>query len=86
LTYQTFGGGGWTTDTGGTYALPTADEMTRMLERWENLVPSPAFDYAYSWGTQNGHTALEDSAILQKLFRLATSRATSRTANPATSC
>ena len=84
--YQTFGGGGWTTDTGGKYVMPTADEMTAMLDRWEKLVPSPAFDYAYSWGSQNGHTALEDSAILQGFFGLATSTATFRTAAPATSC
>ncbi|MER8830585.1 calcium-binding protein, partial [Mesorhizobium sp. M0988] len=32
-------------------------------------VPSPAFDYTYKWGTQNGDTALESSSELQAVFR-----------------
>jgi Ca2+-binding RTX toxin-like protein len=66
--YQTFGGGGWTTDDGGRYVMPTANQMRTMLEHWDRLVPNPVFDYAYSWGSQNGDTALEDSQVLQDVF------------------
>src|SRR5205823_3981074 len=59
--YQAFGGGGWIDDTGGSYQLPTADEETQILSSWASVVPSPVFDYAYSWGTQNGDTALSNS-------------------------
>ncbi|UVK44017.1 calcium-binding protein [Mesorhizobium sp. AR07] len=66
--YQTFGGGSFTTDTGGKYVLPTATQEQTMLDHWANLVPSPAFDYAYAWGSQQGDTALGNSAALQALF------------------
>jgi hypothetical protein len=66
--YQTFGGGGWATDTGGQYVMPTAAQMQEMFDRWDALVPTPAFDYAYAWGSQNGDVALESSAGLQSAF------------------
>ena len=31
-----------------------------MIDHWADLVPNPAFDYAYAWGSQNGDTALEN--------------------------
>jgi len=66
--YQTFGGGSFTTDTGGQYVLPTVTQEQTMLDHWAKLVPSPAFDYAYAWGSQQGDTALGSSSALQALF------------------
>ncbi|TPK72035.1 phosphatase PAP2 family protein [Mesorhizobium sp. B2-4-17] len=66
--YQTFGGGSFTTDTGGKYVLPTVAQEQTMLDHWAKLVPSPAFDYAYAWGSQQGDTALANSPALQALF------------------
>jgi hypothetical protein len=68
-TYQAFGGGTWSSDDGGGYRMPTATEMSSMLERWRQLVPNPVFDYAYSWGVQRSDTALGQSAQLQNVFR-----------------
>jgi hypothetical protein len=67
--FQAFGGGAWRTDTGGSYEMPTPEKMRIMLARWANLVPSPVFDYAYSWGSQNDDVALENSPELQAVFR-----------------
>lgn len=36
------------------YNLPTAAQEQRLLDAWARQVPSPVFDYAYSWGTQDG--------------------------------
>ncbi|MBN9221307.1 MAG: calcium-binding protein [Mesorhizobium sp.] len=66
--YQTFGGGSFTTDTGGKYVLPSVAQEQTMLDHWSKLVPSPAFDYAYAWGSQQGDTALGNSPALQALF------------------
>ncbi|MER8548307.1 calcium-binding protein [Mesorhizobium sp. M1169] len=67
--YQAFGGGEYNTDMGGKYVVPTAAQMETMMEHWAKLVPSPAFDYAYAWGSQRGDTALESSSELQAVFR-----------------
>lgn len=50
--YQTFGQYGRID--GGTvhYRMPTASELTDMINTWHSLVPNPAFDYAYTFGTQ----------------------------------
>lgn len=56
--FQAFGGGSWTDDGGGRWTLPTAGQARRLICRWGALVPHPAFDYTYSWGTQNGDKAL----------------------------
>jgi hypothetical protein len=66
--YQTVGGGGWLTDGGGRYVMPGVGQMREMLARWGRLVPAPAFDYAYSWGSQRNDAALENSPPLQALF------------------
>jgi hypothetical protein len=66
--YQTFGGGNWVTEGGGHYLMPTAAQMQEMFDHWDALVPTPAFDYAYAWGSQNGDVALESSAGLQSAF------------------
>ncbi|MER9984483.1 calcium-binding protein [Mesorhizobium sp. M0103] len=67
--YQAFGGGEYHTDMGGKYVVPTAAQMETMMEHWAKLVPSPAFDYAYAWGSQRGDTALESSPELQAVLR-----------------
>ena len=67
--YQTFGGGTWRTDSGGRYRMPRPDEMKRMLRIWTELTPAPAFDYAYSWGSQRSDDALGGSPALQSVFR-----------------
>lgn len=66
--YQAFGGGGWSTETGSQVVMPTAAQEQAMINHWADLVPNPAFDYAYAWGSQNGDTALESSPELQKVF------------------
>lgn len=66
--YQTFGGGRWIDDGGGRYALPTANQLHQILARWDALIPAPVFDFAYSWGSQNGHSALASSPELQAVF------------------
>jgi hypothetical protein len=67
--YQTFGGGGYTDDSGGAYSLPTAAQEKQILATWKSVLPAPAFDYAYSWGTQNGDTALAQSTELQAVLK-----------------
>src|SRR5207253_220627 len=57
--YQAFGGGTWSDDGGGYYLLPTPSEEQQILATWAALIPTPVFDYAYSWGTQNSDQALE---------------------------
>jgi hypothetical protein len=66
--YQTFGGGNWVDDGGGRYTLPTVSQLQQILARWDALVPTPVFDYAYSWGLQNADTALGSSPDLQAVF------------------
>lgn len=66
--YQTFGGGTWTTDTGGQYVMPTPSQEQIMMDHWAALDPSPAFDYAYAWGSQQGDTALGSDPTLQAFF------------------
>ena len=66
--YQTFGGGSWVDDTGGSYVLPTADQLTRILAMWSSLVPTPIFDYSYTWGSQLSDTALGTQPALQAVM------------------
>ncbi|HET6875914.1 MAG TPA: hypothetical protein VFH38_00140 [Jatrophihabitans sp.] len=67
--FQAFGGGRWTDDGGGHWVLPTAPQARRLICRWGSLVPHPAFDYTYSWGTQNGDKALSTApAGLRAVF------------------
>ncbi|MER9165715.1 calcium-binding protein [Mesorhizobium sp. M0715] len=80
--YQTFGGGNWTTDTGGKHQMPTTEQMQTMIDHWAALVPSPAFDYAYAWGSQNGDTALENSPALQAFFQQHNLQSTGGSAAP----
>jgi len=57
--YQAFGGGNWATETGSQIVMPTAAQEQQMIDHWASLVPNPAFDYAYAWGSQNGDVARE---------------------------
>lgn len=66
--YQAFGGGGWTTNTGGSYVMPTTSQMQTMMDHWERLVPNPAFDMAYKWSSQNGETSLGNTPAMQDFF------------------
>jgi hypothetical protein len=61
--YQAFGGGQYTT-----YILPTGAQEDEILSTWGASVPNPVFDYAYSWGVQDGDTALSDDPALQAAF------------------
>lgn len=52
------------------YTLPTAAQMTTMLQRWAALVPHPMMDYVYSWGHQSSaNPTLRDSSSLKQLFK-----------------
>jgi hypothetical protein len=66
--YQTFGGGNWVTENGTAQVMPTAAQEQQMLDHWASVVPNPAFDYAYAWGSQEGDVALESSPALQQVF------------------
>lgn len=61
--YQSFGGGQYTT-----YILPTAAQEQQILSTWGSVVPTPKFDYAYSWGVQDGDTAISNDPALQQVF------------------
>jgi hypothetical protein len=61
--YQAFGGGQYST-----YILPTPAQEQQILATWASVVPNPAFDYAYSWGTQVGDTALANDPALAAVF------------------
>jgi hypothetical protein len=66
--YQAFGGGNYPDDAKGYWVLPTAAQERQILADWAQLVPDPKFDYAYSWGSQAGDTALSQSPALQSVF------------------
>ena len=66
--YQTFGGGGYHDDGNGQWVMPTAAQENQILADWAAVVPAPLFDYAYSWGPQNGDTALSQSPALRAVF------------------
>jgi hypothetical protein len=66
--YQTFGGGAYADDANGHWVLPTAAQENQILAEWATLLPAPMFDYAYSWGAQNGDTALSQSPALRAVY------------------
>ncbi|MGH3168132.1 MAG: hypothetical protein ACRDN0_19895 [Trebonia sp.] len=66
--YQTFGGGAFPDEANGYWQLPTADQERQMLADWAAVIPRPVFDYAYSWGSQKGDTALGLSTALRDVF------------------
>jgi hypothetical protein len=61
--YQAFGGGGYST-----YTLPTPSQELEILFAWGSLIQKPAFDYAYSWGVQDGDQALSTTVSLPLIF------------------
>jgi len=72
--------GGWKTDQlvpvyqafgnydGDDYTVPTVSQLIQDLGQWQPLTPTPVFDFAYSWGVQDGDTALVDLLDLQAIF------------------
>jgi hypothetical protein len=66
--YQTFGGGSWIDDGGGTYVIPSDRSETKILARWSALIRRPVFDYAYSWGSQRGDETLANSPGLRAVL------------------
>lgn len=66
--YQAFGYGNWIDDGDGHYMLPSAAQEQLLLTTWASVVPAPAFDYAYSWGTQESDTSLSQDPALQAVF------------------
>ncbi len=67
--FQAFGGGTAIDDGGGHYALPTPSQERAILNTWSSVAPEPVFDYAYSWGSQDGDFALDSSPDLQAVFQ-----------------
>ena len=63
--YQAFGA---TSGAYGSWAVPTPAQAEQMLSTWGSLVPNPAFDFAYSWGVQEGDTALSTDPQLAQVF------------------
>ena len=61
--YQAFGGGGYAK-----WQLPTVAEEQQILAHWASVVPTPALDYVYAWGSQSGDTALGQTPALQQVF------------------
>ena len=59
--YQTFGGGTWVDDEGGSYELPTAAQESKLLSTWAQLVPTQSSTTRTAWGSQNGDRALSSS-------------------------
>ncbi len=66
--YQAFGGPSYSDDANGYWVLPTASQERQLLAEWAAVVPHPRFDYAYSWGSQRGDTALSQSPALRTIF------------------
>ncbi len=63
--YQAFGA---TSGAYGSWGVPTPAQAEQMLSAWGSVVPSPAFDVAYSWGVQEGDTALSTDPQLAQVF------------------
>lgn len=68
--YQAFGGGTETDDGGGSYSLPVPSQEAQILRTWGSLVPTPVFDYAYSWGSQHQDASISGSGGLRRIFRM----------------
>jgi hypothetical protein len=66
--YQAFGGGEWFDDEGGRYRLPVVAEEEEIIAQWKTAIPTPLFDYVYSWGSQRGDVGLEGALALHPAF------------------
>jgi hypothetical protein len=80
--YQAFGGGNYPDDANGHWVLPTAAQERQLLAAWATVVPHPRFDYAYSWGSQKGDSALGQSKDLRVVFAEKDRQAKSRSQAP----
>ena len=67
--FQAFGGGTFSTAEGGKYVVPTPKQLQASIDRSATIIPSPEFDFVYSWGNQQGDTALRDRPELQAVFK-----------------
>jgi hypothetical protein len=67
--FQAFGGGSSIDDGGGHYAVPSPTQEQTILSTWASVVPDPIFDYAYSWGSQDGDTSLQSLTDLQSVLQ-----------------
>lgn len=63
--YQAFGA---SSGAYSSWSVPTPAQAEQMLATWGSVVPNPAFDVAYSWGTQDGDTALATDPQLAQVF------------------
>lgn len=61
--FQTFGQAGRTDGTD-YYRMPSAAELSSMMNTWASLVPNPAFDYAYGFGVQCESSCPAPQAII----------------------
>jgi hypothetical protein len=66
--FQTFGGGEWRDDWGGSYIMPTAAQESAIIRRWLKLVAHPVIDMAYSWGVQREDVSLQNAPRLREVF------------------
>jgi len=61
--YQCLGGGSFTS-----YKLSRSVQEQEILSPWNALAATPAFDYAYGWGSQAGDNSLSTSPDLQAIM------------------
>jgi phospholipase/lecithinase/hemolysin len=50
------------------WVMPTPAQEQTILSTWGSVIPTPVFDYAYSWGVQNGDQALSVDPALQAVL------------------
>jgi Ca2+-binding RTX toxin-like protein len=62
--------------------MPTAAQEQQILSTWGSVLPHPAFDYAYSWGSQSGDTSLSGSAALKQIFAAHNAESTAGSSTP----
>ena len=80
--FQAFGGGNFNTAEGGKYLVPTPKQLQALIDRWATIIPSPEFDYVYSWGNQQGDTALRNRPELQAVCKAHNSGGTALVTSP----
>lgn len=61
--YQAFGGGGYPS-----WTIPTPAQEVTILQTWGRILPTPVFDFAYSWGVQLSDDALVTQPALQAVI------------------
>ena len=80
--FQAFGGGNFNTAEGGKYLVPTPKQLQALIDRWATIIPSPEFDFVYSWGNQQGDTALRNRPELQAVCKAHNSGGTALVTSP----